>query len=193
MCSACSNDDPRPEIAGGFAMSSLVKAPVFAYWKGGKRRHYRTLLFWTRVRKAASIQGFVPVHKYGATGAAFPFARLENRATAGVRYERQGEAGATEEFLRHESHHRRIADEHCEPVEIRVSADAIIEVHGTGTRKHLLRDADGIAAAWTSRDANAVQFRCSATRARHMRAARANFAYAAFGAAAAFAIWVLLR
>ena len=137
MCSACSNDDLRPELAGGFAVSSPVHRPRFAFWRGGRRKYYRTLSFLRDARKASFLQGFSRLGGSKAFAEPPAFARLGNRAIVEARDPKPGGSGEREDYLRYEKRHRGCARASSEPVEIRVSADAIIEVSSTGRLRHV--------------------------------------------------------
>jgi hypothetical protein len=175
VCSACSNDDPRPEIAGGFAISSRVNGPVFAFGVGARRRHYRTLLFLRNLQETAFLQGFVRAGKIRKSAETYEFAPLRKRAIGAPEGAVQGEFGEAGAHMSDEAMRRESDCGFCEPIEIRVSADAIIEVHSVN-----------ILARSPSLYRSSIQLRAS-------RVARAIAGYALFGAAAALVIWFLLK
>jgi hypothetical protein len=185
MCSGCSNDDPRPEMMGGFATFSPENHIGFAYREDGRRRHYRTLPFMRKVGIPAFLQRHLWPGGVGIRQEAYKIVHLRNRDIHGPAFlTYDGTSGAGDSVHRDvgNSGDSRVS---CELIEIRVTAEAIIEVHGDcrcGQVASLVRGAARTGDIMTPR----------ATTNRRVTT-QAVFAYALFGAAAACVIWILLR
>jgi hypothetical protein len=205
MCSSCSNDDPRPEIVGGFAISSSVNTPVFAVRKGKRRKHYRTFPFLRDFRKPAFLQGFMGLDGFHGSKEAAIFAHSQKRDIDRPRGLASGENFGIEGTAGRERLRGISARTNSEPSEIRVSGDAIIEVHGTGLLRHVTweRLADdatlrrieerGELPMLPAGDEYHQWLYRSAMRAQRIRIFRAIGAYTAFASAAALLIWFLLK
>jgi hypothetical protein len=205
MCSACSNDDPRPEVMGGFAISSSGNAPVFAAREGKRRKHYRTFSFLQDLTKGAFLQGFVRGGAAGGASGADGFAHFGKRAIVGARHAAAGKINDTDRIMRREISSGWSASASGEPSEIRVTGDAIIEVHGTGLLRHVTWEgrAEGTTlsrieergelATLSDDDEYGRWVRRNAMHARRRSMCRAIAVYALFATAAAGAIYFVLR
>jgi len=146
------------------------------------------------------------MHARGLRGAAAPyaFAHLRKRAIDDASTTAPCEIGETEEVMRRELSREWSARDASEPSEIRVTSDAIIEVHGTGLLRHVTWEgvAEGASfrrieqrgelAAPSAGDEYAGWVDRSAMRAQRIRVCRAIAAYALFAVAVAAAIYFLL-
>ncbi len=186
-------------MTSGFAAPSLVNHPVFAFWEGGKRKYYTTLVFAWKLTIPALFQGFVRVGGFRKPTEPYGFAHLRNRAIAGWQGPKFSQISETEDFLRHEMFDGRSARASREPFEIRVTAEAIIEVYGgcNTTRKVWeFRAKDALkdeSTAWAISDKPAAWPDRGTLFAQSIHGAQAIFTYALFGAAAALVIWALLK
>lgn len=190
---------------GGFAISSWANGQVFAVRDAKKRKHYRTLSFLRDLRKGAFLQGIVRVGAASRFVGGDGFAHLRKRAIAEARRAAPREICDAEGIMSREVFRGWGARESSEPCEIRVSSDAIIEVHGTGLLRHVAWE--GLAesgfvhrieeraelAAPSGGDEYSRWLHRSAMRARRTGAWRAIAAYALFTAVAAAVVWLLLK
>ncbi len=186
-------------------MPSPGDRPIFAAGKGKKRKYYRTFTFLADLRKPACLQGFSRVRGLQRTTKPYEFAHLHKRDIAGERAGIFREMSETEGSVRQETFWGRSARASGEALEIRVSADAIIEVRGTDVLRHVARErlaecdtVPGISEGtqrpmWTVGDEYETWLQRAEIRARSARVARAVCVYALFAAAAALVIWYVLR
>jgi hypothetical protein len=209
VCSACSNDDLSREIASGFAVSSPANRAGFAFLSGERRRHYRTLAFLRNVRKVAFLQGILRVCVSRKPHGAYDFAHLANRDISLARREKRTNS-ESEDLMRRDLSGKRAESAAREPLEIRVSGDAIIEVFGSSCDRHVAAWEIGAEGYQPARHVQSfrptrgvVPGGLSLTRqrqfaerhrfARSTRAWRATLAYAIFCAATVLVVWFLLR
>jgi hypothetical protein len=163
------------------------------------------------LRKAAFLEGFVSGGASFMSSKPHDFAHLRKRAMVrkcaieGPARRASGARSKEEGIVSDEMLRGKIIRAPHEPSEIRVSADAIIEVRGTDVVRHVARGwlADkstpgpfvdgGASTIWTVGDEYESWLRRSEARARKTRIAQAICAYALFAAGAALVIWYLLR
>jgi len=225
MCSACASDDPKPEMFTVFAVPSPVRRPTFAFGHAKRRRSYRTLQGGANREKTAWLQGFLRVAALGLRRIGCHFALQSRMSRSGIlagrarRGDENATAGRTRDGnksvaaagrLKHSDPEREaaISGEFTygastrrvqEPLDIFVSAGAIIEVYGASDFTPAAREFRARSEAWRGFAYGAERASCdgeatrSLAKAIRARAARTIIAYTIFAAAAAAAIWFLLK
>jgi len=183
MCSNCSGDDLKPESFATFDLSSPARAHSFARAASKKRKRYRTSGDLTARIKAALIQTIMLMRQIcrhaGIIGSADrgSFVNLNLSAFAC-------------ENARKTTNEVHIND----LLEIRVSADAIIEVYATADvalslRDEYDRDEAANLSAWE--ESYVARSEVARTMERFRRARRVKYflAYGAFVTVAVLAVW----
>lgn len=140
MCSACSGDDPRPEMFTTFGISSPRTSSIFASGEGARRKEYGTLSALGDVVKPALTLGVVHIGKIwwlaarrrinkraGNVYLAWrSFSRLRGRSGGAAVLRKASKEFKDNPFSEGGSDR---GDSGGAPIEVRVSADAIVEVY----------------------------------------------------------------
>lgn len=140
MCSACSGDDPRPEMFTTFDISSPKMPPIFAIGEGARRKEYGTLSGLGDVVKPALTLANLHLGKLGWLAArrrinnrtgnvylAWPFfSRLRGRWGGAAVLRKASKQFKNSRFS--EGWGNRGGSVGA-PIEVRVSEDALVEVY----------------------------------------------------------------
>jgi len=187
MCSNCSGDDLRPESFTNFDISSPKTPPVFATGSTEKRSPYRTRRYFPHLLNAALTLAISRRPKNERKGKIIRSVHRGNLVNL-FDHEIQPQIGVKNVSL------APVAA----PFEVRVSANAIIEVYAAPEFRGTSLDdgADtgtGEFSAWEESCIARRELRMAMEEYRRARSIRICFAYVAFVAVAALAIWSATR
>ena len=187
MCSNCSGDDLKPESFALFDVSSPAGSDRFAGSSSEKRKRYRTGWFFTGFVKAALTQAIRSVRgnkrDVGIIGSIDrgSFVNLNLGSSAG-------------EYMAKSRNSRDAGN----PVEIRVSSDAIIEVFASYDSDKNMRSSHRLSekedlSPWEESYAERKNLRRTVGGFRRMRRLKYFVAYGALATVAALAIWCVVK
>jgi hypothetical protein len=207
MCSACSGDDPRPEMFTTFGISSPKSLPIFAIGVGGKRKEYRTQRAEGGSRKPASTLGDLRVAKNGCFSQVRRWVHRRTTVNLGFRdspsiADEFGGAEMSWEMRNAGPANRLSAQRSADDrrsgaaIEVRVSPDAIVEVYAPGGAPENQWDfapEDGTGNEWEENRVAREEARAMLTDYGRVRRAQRAAAYFLFAALAALAVWFASR
>lgn len=177
MCSGCASDDPRPESFAQFDVSSPSLKPMFAGGQAQRRRQYRTRRWMAMLAKPASLLGFMHVAKKPRREVCSTSATAAEAVTV---FEQAADLSAGV------------------PVEIRVSADTIIELYGEArgsvvARKSVFSRTGEYAEEWSESSVAREDARKVIAEFRRARRTRHIAAYGLFAAIAVLVAWCAMH
>jgi hypothetical protein len=187
MCSNCSGDDLRPETFASFDVSSPERELAFAAGLDSKRKRYGTSRVWTAIINSPLTLAILRMRQWATSSRIIGkvdrgrFVNLNLGSSYGEAGTNTGSSAGVEGLI-----------------EIRVSADSIIEVYsGWRTAQHL-DDKNGSrerehGSAWEESFAERSELRRTLNGFRRARRLKYFLAYSAFATAAAVAVWCAVR
>lgn len=220
MCSACENDDPRPEMFTSFDISSPKSGSTFAGAGAGGRKFYGTRMKAAQFAKPALLLGIM---RAVLRGGLFQCAQMRKVGhAASVRDRGDFPIGnSVSAPSSHEEHVTKVmARENlrclrgwkavrvasiqvgglrgCNPIEIWVTPNEIIEIYNSSG----VSDASGNEVdtrlsdspeAWSNSRAPRANERRATPRFHHARMTQLVAGYVCFAALAAIAIWCIMK
>jgi hypothetical protein len=186
MCSNCSGDDLGPETFASFDVSSPEHSSGFAASRGRKRKRYGTSRVWEVIVNSLLTLGFLRAGRKATnpqiirTVDRADFVNLNLGGFYGEGGTKTGSSAGSEGLI-----------------EIRVSADSIIEVysgaHGARDREeHEAREYEHMS-AWEESYAERSELGRILNRFRRTRRLKYLMAFGAFATAVALAVWCAVR
>jgi len=187
MCSNCSGDDLSPESFATFDVSSPTGREHFADGASQKRKRYRTITILTQLVKGALTLG---VSRVGHRRRSMSIVKSVRRPSF-VNLNLSTLSGDNT------ANARRIRDA-AGLIEVRVSADSIVEVYSGAGPIQNVRDEYGLNehqqfSAWEESYAERSDLRRAMQQFRQARRLKHVAAYGAFLAFAAIAVWCAIR
>jgi hypothetical protein len=187
MCSNCSGDDLSPESFATFDVSSPSNTRRFASELSNKRKQYGTMRIWAQLLKRALTLTIVRVH---ANRGSSPIIRSVDRASFVNLISGTFSAEDTANTPR--------ITEAAGPIEIRVSADSIVEVYSDAGPIQNARNEDELHgrqsfSSWEESYAERSDLRRAMGKFRRTRRLKYVAAYGAFLTLAAIAVWCVVR
>jgi hypothetical protein len=187
MCSNCSGDDLKPESFSLFDVSSPTGSDRFAGASSEKRKRYRTGWFSAKFAKAALTQAIQSVRRSTCDAGIIgnidrgSFVNLNLGSSAG-------------EYMAKSRNSRDAGN----PVEIRVSSDAIIEVFANCDSEKNMRSSRRLSerkylSPWEESYAERKNLQRTLGGFHRMRRLKYFVAYGALVTVAALAVWCVVR
>lgn len=187
MCSNCSGDDLSPESFATFDVSSPTGKEHFADGASQKRKRYRTITILTQLVKGALTVGVSCIGRRRRSVSIIKSARRPSFVNLNLSTLSGDNAANT----------RRIRDA-ASLIEVRVSADSIVEVYSGAGPIQIVRSDCGLSereqfSSWEGRYVERSDLRRAMQQFRQARRLKHVAAYGAFLAFAAIAVWCAIR